>query len=55
MRRIAPSLPVMMLTAHASIPTGLQAIESGARDYCLKPIELDELVEKVRIAARGTG
>lgn len=52
MKRTAPALPVVMLTAHASMRAGLEGIEGGASDYCLKPIELDELVEKMRIAVR---
>lgn len=50
MKRAAPRLPVVMLTAHASLQAGLEGIEQGASDYCLKPMELDELVEKIRIA-----
>ncbi len=56
MKRSSPRLPVVMLTAHASLQAGLSGIEQGASDYCLKPIELDALVEKLRIAvedARG--
>ncbi len=52
MKRASPRLPVVMLTAHASMQTGLLGIEQGASDYCLKPIELDELVEKIRIAVK---
>jgi DNA-binding response OmpR family regulator len=52
MKRAAPGLPVLMLTAHASMKAGLEGIEGGASDYCLKPIELDELVEKMRIAVK---
>ena len=46
----APRLPVVMLTGHASLEASLQGLEHGASDYCLKPIELDELVEKIIIA-----
>lgn len=46
----APHLPVVMLTGHASMQASLQGLEHGASDYCLKPIELDELVEKMIIA-----
>jgi DNA-binding response OmpR family regulator len=52
-KRAAPGLPVVMLTAHASMQAGLRAVEGGASDYCLKPIELDELVEKVRVAVKA--
>lgn len=55
MKRAAPRLPVVMLTAHASLEAGLQGIEQGASDYCLKPIELEELVEKIQIAAEDAG
>jgi two-component system OmpR family response regulator len=52
MKRAAPRLPVVMLTAHASLQAGLEGIAQGASAYCLKPIELDELVEKLQIAVK---
>ncbi len=52
LKRASPGLPVLMLTAHASVQSGLDGIAGGASDYCLKPIELDELVEKIRIAVK---
>lgn len=58
LRRIkqqAPQLPVVMLTGHASMHAGLQGLEHGASDYCLKPIEFDELVEKIIIAFNDAG
>jgi DNA-binding response OmpR family regulator len=45
-----PSTIVILLTGHASMQAGRQSLEYGANDYCLKPIELDELVEKIEIA-----
>jgi len=47
-----PSSVVILLTGHASMQAGRQCLEYGANDYCLKPIELDELVEKIKIAYR---
>lgn len=49
-KQSAPRLPVVMLTGHASLQASMQGLERGASDYCLKPIELDELVEKLIIA-----
>ncbi len=46
------ALPVILLTGHASMETGLHGLESGASDYCLKPIDLEILVEKIAIAHR---
>ena len=41
---------VLLLTGHASMKTGADGLEFGAYDYCLKPIELDELIEKITLA-----
>ncbi len=49
-KQAAPQLPVVMLTGHASLQASVQGLDHGASDYCLKPIELDELVEKLIIA-----
>ncbi|MBA3016255.1 MAG: response regulator [Proteobacteria bacterium] len=47
-----PSLIVILLTGHASMEAGLKSIEYGAQDYCLKPVEFEELHEKIKIALR---
>ena len=47
-----PSLPVILLTGHASMQAGLHGLDCGASDYCLKPIDLETLVEKLAIAYR---
>ncbi|MEW6221421.1 MAG: response regulator [Thermodesulfobacteriota bacterium] len=47
-----PAVAVIMLTGHASVSAGLLGLERGASDYCLKPLELAALVEKIEIAAR---
>lgn len=45
-----PQVAVIMLSGHASITAGMEGIACGASDYCLKPVELVELVEKIHIA-----
>lgn len=47
-----PNLPVILLTGHASMQAGLYGLDCGASDYCLKPIDLETLVEKIAIAHR---
>lgn len=47
-----PALPVILLTGHACMQTGMHGLEYGASDYCLKPIDLETLVEKIAIAHR---
>lgn len=34
-----PTLPVLILTAHASMDSAIKAVRLGARDYLIKPIE----------------
>ncbi len=50
-----PQVGVIMLSGHASISAGMQGIAAGASDYCLKPVELGELVEKIHIAHAEAG
>jgi len=38
-----PALPVILLTAYASIPSAVAAIREGAFDYVTKPFDNDEL------------
>lgn len=47
-----PATVVILLTGHASMEAGQKGLEYGASDYCLKPIELDELIEKITIACK---
>lgn len=54
-KRVASTLPVIMLTGHASLQSSILGLEHGASNYCLKPIELDELVEKIIIACKEAG
>jgi DNA-binding NtrC family response regulator len=57
--RAYPSLAVVLLTAHGSIQTAVQAMKLGAYDYLEKPPDLDRLqtllhhaVEKVNLQQR---
>ena len=53
LRRIKEKYPrpeVIMLTGHASVGTGIEGIKLGAFDYLLKPVEIEQLVVKIRQA-----
>jgi DNA-binding NtrC family response regulator len=45
-----PLIHVIMLTGHAKIDTAVRGIELGAYDYLLKPLEIEPLVEKIKMA-----
>ncbi len=49
-KRIAPHALVIMITAHGSIDTAIQAMKTGAYDYICKPFEKDELLLTVEKA-----
>ncbi len=44
-----PQLPVLLMTAYGTIPKAVEAMQSGAADYLIKPFDADALVEKVRL------
>ncbi len=49
-KRIAPSVEVIMLTAHADVRVAVQGMELGAFDYLMKPMDIDELLYKLQDA-----
>ncbi|MGA8242425.1 MAG: response regulator, partial [Desulfobacterales bacterium] len=42
-KEISPDIPIIMMTAYASVDTAVQAMRSGAYDYLTKPLDIDEL------------
>jgi len=50
-----PSIPFVMMTAHASVEHAVAAMQDGATDYLQKPFEAESLVSTVmRMARRST-
>jgi DNA-binding NtrC family response regulator len=43
LRATRPALPVILLTAHGSVPSAVAAMRDGAFDYVAKPFDNDEL------------
>lgn len=48
MRRQWPETPVIMITAHASLETAIEALRQDAHDYLFKPCNTIEIRESVR-------
>ncbi|BCS97934.1 acetoacetate metabolism regulatory protein AtoC [Desulfoluna limicola] len=42
-KQINPTIPIVIMTAYASIDTAVGAIKNGAYDYLTKPIDFDKL------------
>ena len=49
-KKIDPSIVTIIITAHASVETAVQALKEGAFDYVTKPIDPDDLGRLVRNA-----
>ena len=47
LRKSAPRLPVVMITAHASIGGAVEAVKEGVYDYISKPFEVEEVIQTV--------
>jgi len=42
-RKISPLIPVLIMTAYASVKTAVEALKAGAFDYLTKPLDIEEL------------
>ncbi len=47
-----PEVPVIMITAHGTVATAVEALKKGALDYITKPFELDDLKNIIAKAIR---
>lgn len=52
-RKMAPKLPVIILTGHGSRTAAEDGMALGAFDYLTKPCELKELMEKISLARQA--
>ena len=50
MKAIDPLIHIIMLTGHAQVGTAIEGMELGAYDYLIKPADIKELIEKIRLA-----
>jgi two-component system, NtrC family, response regulator GlrR len=55
LQRERPGMPILIITAHGTIPDAVQATQSGAFDFLTKPIDKDLLQRRVVDALRLSG
>jgi len=48
-------LPIIFLTGHGDVPTGVDAMKKGAVDFLLKPVDDDVLLEAIQRAVERHG
>lgn len=49
-RKIDFLVPIILLTGHAKIETAMEEVKTGVFDYLLKPVQIDQLVERIQLA-----
>ncbi len=50
LRSADPTLPCIMITAHGTVPSAVDAMRAGAYDYVLKPFDNNDLVLRIERA-----
>lgn len=51
-RRAGVRTPVLVLTARDAVPDRIKGLDTGADDYIVKPVDLDELAARLRALVR---
>ncbi|MBM3847583.1 MAG: sigma-54-dependent Fis family transcriptional regulator [Verrucomicrobia bacterium] len=54
LRRVRPRLPIVLMTAHGTTDTAIEATRSGAFDYLLKPFDIEELLQVLEKAVTNS-
>jgi DNA-binding NtrC family response regulator len=49
-KRATPLVEVIMLTGHASVEVAIEGMETGAFDYLMKPVDIEDLLYKLQDA-----
>jgi two-component system response regulator YesN len=55
MKRMAPTLPVIILTGYSSKDVAIEALKGNADDYIEKPIDVDKAIESIRMLLERSG
>jgi DNA-binding NtrC family response regulator len=50
-----PNTQVILLTGHGSTREGIEGMRLGAFDYLIKPVDIEEMLEKMKEAAKTVG
>jgi len=52
LRRAGNAIPVLLLTARGEVDERIEGLDSGADDYVAKPVDMEELIARVRALLR---
>jgi DNA-binding response OmpR family regulator len=51
-KNLYPNLPIILLTGLSSTAEGVSGISKGAFDFLIKPLQIEELIEKIGSAVK---
>ena len=54
LHRSKPKLPIILITAHGTTETAIEAMKAGAFDYVLKPFDVSELLRLIGKAVKSS-
>jgi two-component system response regulator PilR (NtrC family) len=54
-KAVAPDMPVILLTAYATVETAVEAMKSGIFDYITKPFKVDDMIACLKRAEEKLG
>ena len=46
-KKISPAIPVLIMTAYASVQTAVEALKLGAIDYLMKPLDIEKVIQTI--------
>ncbi len=46
-KKISPAIPVLIMTAYASVQTAVEALKLGAIDYLMKPLDIEKVIQAI--------
>ncbi len=49
-----PDIQVILLTGHGSTKEGIEGMHLGAFDFLMKPVDIEELIAKMKTSVQGT-
>ena len=49
-KKVDSDLPVILLTGHGSTKEGMEGMRIGAFDFLMKPLDINELLSKIKLA-----
>jgi DNA-binding NtrC family response regulator len=54
-KQVDPAMEVIIVSGHGSTAVGIEGMRRGLFDYLLKPVEIDDLVQRIKAAAEKRG